>query len=325
MKYRKLGKAGFRVSEVGYGGWCIGGDWWKGSCDQDAFDSINMALDLGVTFIDTALGYGDGHSERLIGQVLADRPEDVRVGTKIRPQNFNFGPSPGDPINEAFPVEWITECTETSLKNLGVEQLDLQMFHVWLDEWAEQDEWKEAVVKLKDQGKIKAFGLSLVFPLTEAHVPRGAIETGLVDACQVVYNIYQQEPEEMLFPLVEEHDVGIIARCPLDEGALTGKITPDTCFPEEDWRNDYFCGERREEVMERAEALGWLVDQGEADSLPEAALRFLLSQSAVSTVIVGMRNTKHVRANAAASDKGPLSDEALEQLKEHAWSHNFWV
>jgi aryl-alcohol dehydrogenase-like predicted oxidoreductase len=325
MKYRKLGKAGFEVSEIGYGGWCIGGDWWKGSCDEDALASIDTALDLGVTFIDTAFGYGDGHSERLIGQALAGRSEEVHVGTKIPPKNFNFGPGPGDSMEGVFPSDWIVECTENSLKNLGLEQLDLQMFHVWLDEWAERDEWKETVMKLKDEGKIKAFGLSLVFPLTDAHIPRRAIETGLVDACQVVYNIYQQEPEEMLFPLVQEHDVGIIARCPLDEGALTGKIKPDTCFPEDDWRNDYFCGDRKEEVMERAEQLEWLIERGEADSLPEAALRFILSHSAVSTVIVGMRNTKHVRANAAASDKGPLSEEALERLEDHVWPHNFWV
>ena len=228
-------------------------------------------------------------------------------------------------MEEAFPSDWIVECTENSLKNLDVERLDLQMFHVWLDEWADRDEWKMVVEKLKRQGKIRAFGLSLVFPLTDAYVPRRAIETGLIDACQVVYNIYQQEPEDDLFPLAEEADVGIIARCPLDEGALTGKITPDTCFPKGDWRNDYFCGDRKQEVVEHAEQLLWLIEQGEATSLPEAALRFNLSHPAVSTVIVGMRNLKHVRANVEASDKGPLSDEALKRLEEHAWPHNFWV
>lgn len=325
MKYRRLGKAGFDVSEVGYGGWCIGGDWWKGSTDQDALDSISLGIDLGVTFIDTALGYGDGHSERLIGQALSGRSERVRVGTKIPPKNFNFTPGPGDTMEEAFPSDWITECTERSLQNLGVEQIDLQMLHVWLDEWADRDEWKEAVEKLKLQGKIRAFGLSLVFPLTDAHIPRRGIDTGLVDACQVVYNIYQQEPEEKLLPLAERNDIGIIARCPLDEGALSGKLTPDTCFPEDDWRNDYFCDDRIKQVCERAEQLQWLIEEVETGSLSEAALRFILSHSAVSTVVVGMRKLEHVRANAAASDKGPLSDEALERLQEHAWPHNFWI
>ena len=325
MQYRKLGKAGFEVSEIGYGGWCIGGDWWKGSCDQDALDAINLSVDLGVTFIDTALGYGDGHSERLIGQALTGRSEKVHVATKIPPKNFNFTPGPGDAVEEAFPREWIMECTENSLTNLGVEQLDLQMFHVWLDEWADRDEWKETVEKLKQQGKVRAFGLSLVFPLTDAHIPRRAIETGLVDACQVVYNIYQQEPQDKLFPLVKQADVGVIARCPLDEGALSGKFTPETCFPEGDWRNDYFCGDRKQQVCEHAERLQWLVEQGETVSLPEAALRYTLSHPAVSTVIVGMRKLEHVRANAAASDKGPLSQEALDRIEEHAWPHNFWV
>jgi aryl-alcohol dehydrogenase-like predicted oxidoreductase len=325
MQYRKLGKAGFEISEIGYGGWAIGGDWWKGSTDQDALDSINLAVDLGVNFIDTALGYGDGHSEQLIGQVLASRSEEVHVGTKIPPQNFNFTPAPGDAIEEVFPADWIIKSTEKSLKNLGVERLDLQMFHVWLDEWAEQDEWKKAVTKLKEQGKIRAFGASLVFPLTDAHVPRRGVDTGLFDACQVVHNIYQQEPEDELFPLVEKADVGVVARCPLDEGALTGKITPESSFPEDDWRNDYFRGDRKQQVHEHAQELQWLIDEDEAESLPEAALRYILSHPPISSVIVGMRKLRHVRANTAVSDKGPLSDEALDRLEDHAWPHNFWV
>jgi aryl-alcohol dehydrogenase-like predicted oxidoreductase len=325
MRYRKLGTAGFEVSEIGYGGWCIGGDWWKGSSDQDALDSMNLAIDLGVTYIDTAIGYGEGHSERLIGQVLSGRSEEVHVGTKIRPQNFNFTPGPGDAVEEAFPSDWIVECTEQSLRNLGVERLDLQMLHVWLDEWADRDEWKETVERLKQQGKIRAFGLSLVFPLTDAHIPSRGIETGLVDACQVVHNIYQQEAEDRLFPLVERANVGVIARCPLDEGALSGKLTPETCFPEGDWRNDYFQGDRLQECCERAGQLDWLVEEGETASLPEAALRYTLSHRAVSTVIVGMRKLRHVRSNVAASDNGPLSEGALKRLKEHAWHHNFWV
>lgn len=324
MRYRRLGKAGFEVSELGYGAWGIGLDWWKGSTDKDALRSMNLAIDMGVNFIDTAMGYGNGHSERLIGQVLKDRSERVYVATKVRPMNYNFGPKPGDSFAEAFSREWIIENTELSLKNLGLEQLDVQMLHVWIDEWASYEEWQEAVVRLKEQGKIRSFGLSLVFPLEEAHVPQKAIETGLVDICQVVYNIYQQEPQELLFPLTREHDVGVVIRCPLDEGALTGAITPESTFPPDDWRNDYFGGERKQEVYDRAQALQWLLED-EAGSLPEAALRFCQSHPAVATVLAGMRQEKHVRANALASDKGPLSDAALERLKEHTWPHNFWV
>jgi aryl-alcohol dehydrogenase-like predicted oxidoreductase len=324
MRYRKMGKTGLEVSEIGYGAWGIGADWWKGCSDQECLAALSLAIDSGITFIDTAMGYGDGHSERLIGQVLRERPERVYVATKIRPMNFNFAPKPGDSFEEAYSKEWIIACTERSLKNLGQEQLDLQMFHVWLDEWAEREEWQEAVLQLKEQGKIKAFGLSLVFPLEEAHIPRQAIATGQVAACQVVYNIYQQEPQKELFPLALQEDVGIIVRCPLDEGALTGKITPGSTFPEEDWRNDYFRGDRKQEVQERAEALGWLI-QGDVESLPEAALRFCLSHPAVSTVIVGMRQARHVESNMRASDKGPLAAEDLERLKDHAWPHNFWI
>jgi len=324
MRYRTLGKTGFQVSEIGYGAWGIGADWWKGCSDQECVDALCLAIESGVTFIDTAMGYGDGHSEHLIGQVLRGRSQRVYVATKIRPMNFNFAPKPGDSFEEAYSKKWIIECTERSLRNLGQEQIDLQMLHVWLDEWAEREEWQEAVIQLKEQGKIKAFGLSLVFPLEEAHIPRRAIATGQVAACQVVYNIYQQEPLEELFPLAQQEKVGIIVRCPLDEGALTGKITPGSTFPEEDWRNDYFRGDRKQEVQERAEALGWLI-QGDVESLPEAALRFCLSHPAVSTVIVGMRQARHVESNVRASDKGPLPDEDLERLKQHAWPHNFWI
>jgi aryl-alcohol dehydrogenase-like predicted oxidoreductase len=324
MRYRRLGKAGFEVSEIGFGAWGIGADWWKGSSDAQALEALNLAIGLGVNFVDTAMGYGDGHSERLIGQVLRERSERVYVATKIRPMNFNFSPSPGDSFQEAYSKEWIIECTERSLKNLGQEQLDLQMLHVWLDEWADRDEWQQAVVELQEQGKIKAFGLSLVFPLEASHIPRQAIASGLVDACQVVYNIFQQEPQTELFPLTEKADVGIIARCPLDEGALTGQIAPDCYFPDDDWRHDHFRGDRRQEVHRRVQDLEWLV-HGEVASLSEAALRFCLSHPAVSTVIVGMRQARHVRANANASDAGPLPAADLERLADHAWPHNFWV
>ena len=324
MQYRTLGKTGIEVSEIGYGGWGIGADWWKGCSDQECLAALNLAIDLGINFVDTAMGYGDGHSERLIAEVLCERSEQVYVATKIRPMNFNFAPKPGDSFEEAYSKAWIIECTERSLKNLGRERVDLQMLHVWLDEWAVREEWQEAVLQLKQQGKIQDFGLSLVFPLEEAHIPRQAIATGQVAACQVVYNIYQQEPQAELFPLAQQENVGIIVRCPLDEGALTGKITQETTFPEEDWRNDYFRGERKKEVQTRAEALGWLI-RNDAESLPEAALRFCVSHPVVSTVVAGMRQPRHVAANVKAVEKGPLSDQDLERLRQHAWPHNFWI
>lgn len=210
-----------------------------------------------------------------------------------------------------------------SLKNLDLEQINLRQFHVWLDEWADQDEWKEVITLLKKQGKIGSAGLSLNFSLKPDYGAL-AIQMGLIDACMVVYNIYEQVPEERLFPLALEKNVGIIVRCPLDEGALTGKITPDTKFPADDWRRSHFRDDRKREVYERAQALQWLV-HGDVESLAEAALRFCLSHKAVSTVTVGMRKLENILANVWASGKGPLPPKDLARLKEHAWPHDFWV
>lgn len=324
MRYRKMGKTGFEVSEIGYGSWGCGGDWWKDACDEESLKSMNLAVDHGVNFIDTAANYGMGHAEKLVGQVVRTRQERVYVSTKVYPKNFNFVPSPGDSFKEAYPAGWLTECTESSLKNLGLEQIDLQNFHVWVDTWAEVDEWKEEVLRLKRDGKVRAFGLSLVFPMKDHHLPARAIATGLIESCQVVFNIFEQDAATKLFPLTKENNVGVVVRCPLDEGSLTGKVTPTCSFPEGDWRNDYFQGERKQEVFDRVQQLNWLLE-GDVESLPEAALRYVLSFDAVSSVIVGMRNPAHTASNMQAAEKGSLPAADIERLKEHAWPHNFWV
>lgn len=323
MRYRTLGRTGYKVSEIGFGAWGIGGGWWKGEQDQESLQSLRRALELGVNFLDTAITYGDGHSEELVGQVVRESKSKVYVTTKIPPKNYGFPPAPGTPLREAFPKEWIIACTERSLKSLGLEQIDLQQFHVWSDEWADMDEWKEAVVELKRQGKISAFGLSLNYPLERDYGAK-AINTGLIDACEVTYNIYEQEPEEGLFPLALEKNIGILAKSPLDEGSLSGKITPESVFPEGGFLDGYFRGDRRQEVWKRAQALEFLKHDPK-DSLAEIALRFCLSHPAVTSVIAGMRKPEHVDSNAAASDKGPLPKKDLEQLKGHAWPHNFWI
>jgi aryl-alcohol dehydrogenase-like predicted oxidoreductase len=322
MRYRKLGKTGFEVSEIGFGGWGIGGDWWQGADDVESLKSINTALDLGVNFIDTAPNYGNGRSERLVGQVVRNRTDRVYVATKINPKNFTWPAPAGTPLQEVFPQDWIIESTEKSLKNMGLEQIDLQQFHVWLDEWAANDEWQEAVEKLKQQGKVKSFGLSLNYPL-EPDYGGEAIRTGLIDTCQVVYNIYEQVPTQGLFPLALAENVGIIVKSPLDEGALTGRIRPDTVLPEGSFQDYYFKDNRKQEVWTRARALEFLLHD-DVETLTEAALRFCLSHPAVSTVIVGMRKPEHTHENVRASDKGPLPREDLKRLEEHAWPHNFW-
>ncbi len=323
MHYRTLGKTGFEVSEIGFGGWGIGGAWWSGADDQESLRSIRMALELGVNFFDTAPNYGDGRSEQLIGAAIRDWPGRVYVATKVNPKNYVWPAAPGTPLEEVFTAEWIIASTEKSLKNLGVEQIDAQLLHVWLDEWADKDEWKEAFLKLRTQGKVRALGLSLNYPL-EPDYGAQAIRTGLIDCCEVVYNIYERMPEEGLFPLALEEKVGIIVKSPLDEGALTGKIMPDTAFPKESFQDWYFRGDRKKQVWQRAKALEFLLHDG-CETLSEAALRFCLSHSAVSTVIAGMRKPEHAQENARASGKGPLLAADLARLKEHAWPHNFWA
>ena len=323
MRYRTLGKAGFEVSEIGFGAWGIGGGWWAGEEDNESLKSMQLAFELGVNYVDTAPNYGDGHSEELVGQAVRAAQAPVHIGTKVNPMNFKWPAAPGTPLADAFPSHWIVESAEKSLARLGVEQIDLLQFHVWLDEWAGNDEWKEAITQLKAQGKIKAFGLSLNFPLEPDYGAAG-IGTGLVDACQVVYNIYEQAPERDLFPLALQENVGIIVRAPLDEGALSGKVTPDATFPEGSFEDFYFNGDRKREVYERGQALEFLLHDG-VKTLPEAALRFCLSHPAVSSTLVGMRQSEHARANAAACNEGPLPAADLERLKAHDWPHNYWV
>jgi aryl-alcohol dehydrogenase-like predicted oxidoreductase len=321
MLYRSLGKTGLTISEIGYGAWGIGGMMWMGAADEESRKALHRAIDLGLNFIDTALVYGDGHSEVLIGKVLKERKERLIVASKIPPKNRQWPARSGTPLRQAFPREHIVECTERSLKNLGVETIDIQQFHVWTDDWAEDAEWQEAVAKLKEQGKIRFFGISL-----NDHQPESALEVaskGLVDTCQTIFNIFDQTPESRFFPLCREKGIGVIVRVPLDEGGLSGKITPETEFPAGDFRNNYFRGDRKKQVYDRAEKLKSLLGN-EAESLPELALRFCLHHPAVSTVIPGMRTVPHVESNCRLSDGRSLSAESITKLRAHAWSRNFY-
>jgi aryl-alcohol dehydrogenase-like predicted oxidoreductase len=321
MNYRLLGRTGLLVSEIGFGSWGIGGKMWADSDDRESIKALHRAIELGVNFIDTALVYGDGHSERLIGQVLKETKENVYVATKIPPKNMVWPALKGIPLKEVFPYEHIINSTEKSLKNLGVDTIDLQQFHVWNDEWALRDEWWEAIQKLKEDGKIRFFGVSI-----NDHEPWNAIQlikTGRVDTVQVIYNIFDQSPEDELFPICIEYNIGVIVRVPFDEGSLTGKITPETQFPEGDWRNRYFKGDRKQQVWERVQKLEKLLGE-EAKTLSELALRFCLSHEAVSTVIPGMRKVEHVEENCSVSDGRKLSDRMLLELRKHRWVRNFY-
>jgi aryl-alcohol dehydrogenase-like predicted oxidoreductase len=322
MHFRRLGKTGLEVSEVGYGAWGIGKSQWMGAEDDESLRALNRAIDLGLNFIDTALAYGRGHSERLVGQVVREREETVYVATKIPPKNRIWPAPAGLHPGEVFPKEYVRECTETSLRNLSFEAIDVQQFHVWQDEWVGEGDWLEAVEELKSEGKIRFFGVSI-----NDHQPANAvrlIETGVVDTVQVIYNVFDQTPEDELLPACGEHDVGVIVRVPFDEGALTGRITPETTFDEGDFRNDYFRGDRKEQVYERVRAIVSELGVTE-DEIAEVALRYVLSHPAVSTVIPGMRSVRNVERNMAVADGKGLPEDQARRLKAHRWVRNFYA
>jgi len=321
MRYRRLGRTGFEVSEVGYGAWGIGKTMWIGAQDEESLRALRRALDLGLNLIDTALGYGDGHSERLVGEAVRERDDYVYVATKVPPKNGNWPAAPGTPVGDAFPGEHVRACTERSLANLGLEVIDVQQFHVWSDEWVGDGDWLETIQALKDEGKIRAFGVSI-----NDHEPGNAvrlIESGVVDTVQVIYNVFDQSPEDELLPACEANDVGVIVRVPFDEGALTGSVKPDTEWDPEDFRNDYFRGERKQEVHDRVRAIVSELGVGE-DAMAEIALRYVLSHPAVSTVIPGMRSVRNVERNVAVGDGEGLPADQVQRLKAHRWVRNFY-
>ena len=321
MQYRTMGKTGLQVSEIGFGAWGIGGSGWVGAKDDESLRALNRAIDLGLNFIDTAYGYGEGHSEQLIGQVLRERSERVYVATKIPPKNRQWPAAHTVPVADTFPGDHIRKYTERSLQNLGVDALDLQQFHVWSDTWMEQGDWLDTVQQLKNEGKIHFFGVSI-----NDHEPESALKlvrSGVVDVVQVIYNVFDQSPEDELFPACQEHNVGVIVRVPFDEGALTGTITPDTEFPAADWRNNYFRGDRKREVYERVQRIAQDLNI-DLEQLPEVALRYVLSHPAVSTVIPGMRRVRNVERNMAVGDGQGLPDAQVQQLKAHRWVRNYY-
>ncbi len=321
MHYRKLGTTEAEVSEIGYGAWGIGGNQWQGGKDDESIRALKRAFELGVNFVDTALAYGDGHSEQLVGQVVKKSFHKIYIATKVPPKNRVWPASSSTPISEVFPYDYIIESTEQSLRNLGVEQIYLQQFHVWTDAWANTDEWRRAIEDLCRAGKVRYFGISV-----SEHDPDSvleAVKTGAISAVQVIYNIFDQSAEKNLFPLCQKMKIGVLARVPLDEGGLTGTITEDTQFQRGEFRESYFRGDRKRQVVEHVEALK--KDLGAVPgSLPEIALRFCLSNHAVTSVIPGMRRVATVESSCRASAAGMLDDRTLGILKRHAWDRNFY-
>src|SRR5579859_5536601 len=321
MRYRRLGRTGFHVSEIGYGAWGIGGTQWLGADDRESRLALRHAIDLGLNFIDTALAYGEGHSEELVGDVVREADHKIYVASKVPPKNQLWPARPGIPIAEVFPYDHIMQSTERSLKNLKLDTIDLQQLHVWNPEWIARDEWKRAFEDIKRTGKARAVGVSI-----NDHQPDSALEiikTGLIDSVQVIYNIFDQSPEKHLFPLALERDIGVIARVPLDEGALTGKIDQFTQFEPTEFRAKYFQGDRKKQVAEHVAAIQHDLQLSNG-GMPEVALRFCISHPAVSSVIPGMRTRANVDFNCSIPGKGPLPDKVIAILKKHAWERNFY-
>ncbi|MEU4383296.1 aldo/keto reductase [Micromonospora echinofusca] len=318
MRYRRMGRLGWQVSEVGYGMWGIGGGpgGFTGWDYDTAPACLDKAVERGCNFFDTAWVYGRGVSEQLLGGLVRRHPDRrLYLATKIPPKNREWPPGPQDTLDDVFPAEHIREFTHRSLENLGVDRIDLLQFHVWEDRWAADGRWQEAVADLKREGVVDGVGISVNrWEPTNCHA---ALDTGLIDVVQVIYNVFDQAPEDELFPRAQRDDIAIIARVPFDEGTLTGTLTADSTWPEEDWRSTYFGPENLLPSVERAERLAADVPAGM--TMPELALRFILHHPAVSTVIPGMRRVEHVRANLAVSDGVPLDAGVLDTLRGHRW------
>ncbi|HEX8202451.1 MAG TPA: aldo/keto reductase [Isosphaeraceae bacterium] len=317
MRDRALGRTGWPVSEVGYGMWGMAG--WTGSDDAESLEALGRAVELGCTFFDTAWAYGDGHSERLLGRIVREHPDrGLIVATKVPPKNRQWPSRRESSLDDCFPPEHIHEYAARSLENLGLERIDLLQFHVWEDAWAHDERWQRAVDELKRQGVIRAVGISV-----NRWEPANVLETlrtGRIDAVQVIYNLFDQAPEDELFPLCRELQVGVIARVPFDEGTLTGTLTLQSRWPEGDWRGTYFVPENLAASVARAEALRPLVPAGM--TMPELALRWILAEPTVATVIPGMRKVRHVEANLAVSDGRPLDPDLLRALRAHRWDRS---
>ena len=353
MQYRTFGRTGWQVSEIGYGMWGMAG--WTGSVDEESERSLDRAVELGCNFFDTAWAYGDGRSEQLLGRLLKRHPgKRLYTATKIPPKNRTWPARDHFTLDEVFPPDYIREYTEKSLRNMDVSTMDLQQFHVWTDAWANDDRWQRAVSALKEEGLTRAIGIS-INRWQPANVLK-ALATGLIDAVQVVYNVFDQAPEDELFPECQRRNIAVIARVPFDEGSLTDTLTPESTWPQGDFRNIYFQPDNLRNTLERVAKLRRILppaltreqsERGHANGaghgapasarvgeseerspsermpMPELALRHILQHPAVSTVIPGMRKLKNVEANMRASDGQPLAPQLMAELKRHRWDR--WI
>jgi aryl-alcohol dehydrogenase-like predicted oxidoreductase len=314
MKYRRFGRTNWQVSEIGYGMWGMAG--WTGSDLDEVNRALRRSVELGCNFFDTAWGYGAGKSEAILGHLVRDFPDrKLYTATKIPPKNFKWPSRREYTVNDCFPPEHVEKYVTSSLQNASLASFDLMQLHTWEDQWLQDDRWYHKLSDLKSQGLFQAIGISL--NRWEPWNGVKAVRSGLIDCVQVIYNIFDQNPLDELFPACREHDVGVIARVPFDEGTLTGTLTKASTWPANDWRSTYFVPENLNASVDRADALRPLIPAGM--SMAEMALRFTISEPTVGTVIPGMRSIKNVEANMAASDAGALPADLLKELAKHRW------
>jgi aryl-alcohol dehydrogenase-like predicted oxidoreductase len=321
MKYRALGRTGLQVSEIGFGAWAIGGSWWGKQQENASIEALHQALDLGVNIIDTAAGYGDGKSERIIGRVLKERKERINVATKTPPAPGPWPPSPYCDMNVRYAEKYLRDNIEERLRNLNTDCIDILQLHTWTRAWNKNPRPLDILKKLQAEGKIRFIGIS-----TPEHDQNSVIDLmrrGYLDTVQVIYNIFEQEPAAELLPAAMECNVGIIVRVVFDEGILTGKYTKQTQFPKDDFRRRYFAGDRLERAVERVEAIKEEI-AGTPLTMPHLALKYALMHSAVSTVIPGIRSVAQAQENTAVSEQKDLNDDLMIRLRRHAWLRAFW-
>ncbi|MDZ7316156.1 MAG: aldo/keto reductase [candidate division KSB1 bacterium] len=321
MKYRVLGKTGLNVSEIGFGAWAIGEAAWGSQPEHESIAALHRAIDLGVNFIDTAAGYGDGKSERIIGRVLKERRERVYVATKTPPTPGPWPPSPYCNVDERYPESYLRRNVEERLRNLQTDCLDILQLHTWTRAWNRNPRPFEILRKLQSEGKIRFIGVST--PEHDQNAVNDLMRQGWVDTVQVIYNIFEQEPAAELLPLAQETNTGIIVRVVFDEGVLTGKYSKDSQFPEGDFRRRYFAGDRLARAVERVEAIKQEL-VGTQFTMAQAAVKWALMHPAVGTVITGIRNSLQAEANAAVSDLPDLPEDLMVRLRKHAWLRAFW-
>jgi len=317
MQYRKFGRTKWNISEIGYGMWGMAG--WTGSDDEESLQSLQLAVDMGCNFFDTAWGYGKGKSESLLGQIVrANKDKKLYTATKMPPKNFQWPSKREYTLNDCFPPDHIQKYVEKSLRNAGLDSFDLMQFHTWEDLWLEDDRGIMKMIELKEQGLFHSIGISM-----NRWEPWNGIKTvksGLIDSVQVIYNIFDQNPKDELFPACREMNVGVIARVPFDEGSLTGTLTKESKWPEGDWRNSYYVPENLVPTVEHADALKPLVPKDM--TMSEMALRFILGEPTLSTIIPGMRKPGHTKMNMKTSDEGPLDAELMKELEKHRWDRD---